>query len=222
MKIYRIKQVFVAGGMPSLTFVDRKISDKRKEILNSIDSCKLITVTGNTKTGKTVLVNKLFPKDENIWIDGGVISTENDFWEDIVSKMELYEQSVIEEEENFEVDVESKFTGGVTAIVAKGEAEIGGKVAAGTKTTNQRSRNLSHKITAINGLKKFKPVLVIDDFHYIKRDVQKNIVRALKSPIFEGLNVICIAIPHRKFDPVMVEKEMTARIINVDIPQWNE
>ncbi len=62
--------------------------------------------------------------------------------------------------------------------------------------------------------------LVVDDFHYIAKDVQKSIVRALKSPVMHGCPVVFIAIPNRKFDVVDVEREMTGRIETVEMPAW--
>lgn len=62
--------------------------------------------------------------------------------------------------------------------------------------------------------------LIVDDFHYIERNVQTSIVRALKSPIMHGLPVIFIAIPSRKFEVIKVEREMTGRIEMFEIPSW--
>lgn len=50
--------------------------------------------------------------------------------------------------------------------------------------------------------------------------MQGDVVRALKQPIFDGLPVVIIAIPHRRYDAVKVEKEMTGRILPVNIPVW--
>jgi hypothetical protein len=63
--------------------------------------------------------------------------------------------------------------------------------------------------------------LIIDDFHYLNRDFQGNIIRALKPLIFEGLPVILIAIPHRRYDAVKVEREMTCRLEPIPIPTWD-
>jgi hypothetical protein len=46
------------------------------------------------------------------------------------------------------------------------------------------------------------------------------LVRALKPLIFDGLGVVIIAIPHRRYDAIRVEKEMTGRILPVEIPTW--
>jgi hypothetical protein len=64
--------------------------------------------------------------------------------------------------------------------------------------------------------------LVVDDFHYIPRELQGSLVRALKSPIFDGLPVVLIAIPHRRYDALKVEKEMTGRLHPIEIPLWEE
>jgi hypothetical protein len=53
--------------------------------------------------------------------------------------------------------------------------------------------------------------LLIDDFHYIDRTIQLAIVRALKGGVLEGLKVILLAVPHRSYDAIEVENEMTGR-----------
>ena len=47
-------------------------------------------------------------------------------------------------------------------------------------------------------------------------------MRALKPLVFDGLPIVIIAIPHRRYDALKVEKEMTGRIYPVDIPTWSE
>jgi hypothetical protein len=54
--------------------------------------------------------------------------------------------------------------------------------------------------------------VVIDDFHYIDGATQLSIVRFLKSLVFEGLPVIFVSVPHRAYDAVKVETEMTGRL----------
>ena len=62
--------------------------------------------------------------------------------------------------------------------------------------------------------------MVIDDFHYIPVDVQLDIVRGLKPLVFDGLRVVIASVPHRAFDAVRVEKEMTGRVEQLPIPMW--
>ena len=52
---------------------------------------------------------------------------------------------------------------------------------------------MTNKSKAITLLQNEKVPVVIDDFHYIEKSIQKKIVRALKAPIMYGVPVICIA-----------------------------
>lgn len=81
---------------------------------------------------------------------------------------------------------------------------------------------MSSRVTALSGLRGAGLPLIIDDFHYLPRDLQGNIIRALKPLIFDGLPVAVIAIPHRRYDSVKVEREMAGRISSIEIPSWSE
>lgn len=83
-----------------------------------------------------------------------------------------------------------------------------------------KSRTVSSASSAINQLVEYLRPLIVDDFHYIDKSVQQSIVRSLKEPIFEGLPVILIAVPHRAYDVISVEKEMTGRVKPLPIPAW--
>lgn len=56
----------------------------------------------------------------------------------------------------------------------------------------------------------------------IEQSIQQQIIRALKSPIFDGLNVIVLAVPHRAYDALKVETEMTGRVAQLEITSWEE
>jgi hypothetical protein len=81
-RIYKVSDVFVPGGLPKYTYVPRtplKLEERLSQVSNNL--CKIATVTGATKSGKTVLVRKLFESIPKIWIDGGFVRREQDFWD---------------------------------------------------------------------------------------------------------------------------------------------
>ena len=81
--------------------------------------------------------------------------------------------------------------------------------------------SLSPRSATISQLRTVELPLIIDDFHYLDRGLQGKVIRALKAPIFEGLPVVLIAIPHRRYDSVKVEREMTGRLEAINIPIWD-
>ncbi len=222
-KKLRMTKVFTPGGFPTITYISRKEKQLEERVLAAQDFlAKLVIVTGATKSGKTVLVDKVFPQDLAIWIDGGAISDENSFWELIVEKADLFT-----EKEYFEQDMESSIveTGGSVEgniFVAKGSVTTKGAVGGENVFGKNLKRTITSKVAAINMLQSGEIPLIVDDFHYIDKKIQKSIVRALKAPIMHGLPVVFIAIPNRKYDAVEVEREMTGRIENIEMPVWEE
>ena len=87
-------------------------------------------------------------------------------------------------------------SGGIPAVVG----------ASGTQTysgTSQQALLATYQnIPMLAALKKLTEnhiALLIDDFHYIPTEVQRAIIQALKGPVFRGLSVILLAVPHRAF-----------------------
>lgn len=70
----RASQVFIPGGQPTFTYNPRaelRLEDRLAEYLD--DPHKLLSVSGPTKSGKTVLVRTLLPEDKSVWISGGTV-----------------------------------------------------------------------------------------------------------------------------------------------------
>jgi hypothetical protein len=215
-------EIFVPGGFPRHTYnprVDLQLEDRLSEVRRNL--CKLVTITGQTKSGKTVLTRKVLPPESTIWVDGGSVAEENDFWHIIVDALSLFQ----EEREDSSRETSTTFSGKGTAeanfLVAKGSGEIGAEIGKTRGSGQGRSRTLNSRVIALQGLRERLTPLVIDDFHYLPKALQGSIVRALKPLIFDGLPVALIAIPHRRYDAMKVEREMTGRIYPIEIPIWS-
>lgn len=212
--------------MPVVTYVPRSERELEARLRSVTDNlCKLVTLTGATKSGKTVLANKLFPRSsgESIWIDGGSIESEETFWREVHAQIEEYEELENESTDKTEraVRAEVKAEGGFKLI-----AKLSGKGSAERSDSDTYTRQAKLvqgvKARTIRMLRVSAKPLIIDDFHYLDRRAQGSIVRALKPLVFEGHPVIFIAIPHRRYDVVRVEKEMTGRILSIPVPSWTE
>ena len=220
----KLSEVFIAGGQPTITYNPRKELGLEDKLIDYLETgFKILSMTGPTKSGKTVLVRSKLNLENSCWISGGQIGSLNDFWDNIIEKYEGF----------------TNFTEILNEIESKGNDEsIDGKInvglanISGTTTSSQthqtsfgssRSRQISPKIVATKLLNNNQEIpLIIDDFHYIDQNLQMKIIRFLKDLIFNGLKVIIISVPHRAYDVVKVEREMTGRLTQLEISLWKE
>jgi hypothetical protein len=63
--------------------------------------------------------------------------------------------------------------------------------------------------------------LVIDDYHYIPSDIQKQIARQIKSAASQGLRIICLSVPHRGDDPIRNNGDLSGRYFSVTFDYWS-
>lgn len=219
----KYSDVFVPGGFPRHTYNprdSRKIEEQLAEVKDNL--CKLVTVTGHTKSGKTVLTRKILPIDEAVWVDGGAVTTEDDLWTSVLEQLDAYTDHETGAETGTTSAISGKAKAGANFIVAKGEGEVGVEHERAKSSSTGHGRKVSNRVAALAALRQQVRPLVIDDFHYLPKDLQGGIVRALKPLVFDGVPVVLIAIPHRRYDAVRVEREMTGRILPMTIPTWSE
>jgi hypothetical protein len=215
-------EVFVAGGMPFYTYVPRKARNLEDRLASASDNlCKLVTLTGMTKSGKTVLAGRVFPNDRAVWVDGGTVSAEEDLWNSILVSLDGFTDVTKGQSKNTTSTLGGEFEAAAgLPLFAHAQARLNAERTQGREASETQSRSLSPRTAAIAQLRKARKPLIIDDFHYLQRSFQGSIVRALKPLVFEGVPVVLIAIPHRKYDAIKVEREMTGRLETIVIPPW--
>ncbi|MFD1605264.1 hypothetical protein ACFSJW_01580 [Flavobacterium artemisiae] len=217
----KTNEVFISGGFPVNTYNPRpelKLEDKLVDYLET--GHKLISITGPTKCGKTVLSTRVIPEESCVFVDGGAIRTEIEFWEFVAMDLQIDVETVTTQTKSKSAEKSGEISGEIGKIFVK----LGSKVADKDVQTDTQSSSTT-KVTLLKSivlktLVERNVVLLIDDFHYMNPDLQQSIVRAIKQPIFKGLKAVILAVPHRAFDSVKVESEMTGRVSQLSIPLW--
>lgn len=176
----------------------------------------ILSVSGPTKSGKTVLLRHYFPKAT--WLTGGTIDSVETFWESICDDLELFTNRtlVVNGDRTSTHTASAGVNGGVASIGLEGQS--GSTASRGAEITRTRT----NRSAARQALLEQKQTVVVDDFHYIDPAIQSEIVRGIKDLVFNGVPFIFAAVPHRAYDVVRVEKEMTARVQQLNIGLWSE
>ena len=214
----RPDDVFIPGGLPDTTYVPREHLGLEGYLTDWLEGRQkpLLSVSGPTKSGKTVLIKKLV--DEPIALSGGAIDTADDFWAAVCDELELFTDHSL-----------SVASGNADSLSVTAGVNVGLVNSSATGTNDRtidkgvtRARASSPRSAARKALKVVGRIVFIDDFHYIDSAVQLQIVRGLKDLIFDGLGVVVAAVPHRAYDVVRVEKEMTGRVTPLPVVPWEE
>jgi hypothetical protein len=216
-----LKEVFVPGGMPSYTYQAREELQLENSLLNALHRVrKFVAVAGPTKSGKTVLVRRVVPPGDGIWIEGAHIPSIDAFWTAVLAGLGIASPSSQAKAKAVDTTTESELTAGFrpAGIGAEGKVkEITKTASSVTQTTTLQSSNAQ---SAVAGLLAAKKTLVIDDFHYVDAEVQTALVRGLKQAVFDGLSVVLILIPHRMHQAASAEMDVDGRTQTVAIPEW--
>jgi hypothetical protein len=229
-------QVFVPGGKPTITYVPRSKLGLEDTVRDHIrETREILLLIGPTKSGKTVLTQTVIPDDRRITIEGNRVQDREDrFWNDVAAKAGAA-HTVVSSDTN-QTKTHSIHKAGISINTEHGLGKLLAdalplpSIELGTKheTTEQRVADVKrHLVTdpqeeAINLLIASKKVLVIEDFHVVAPQVQRNVVRALKGAVFEGMRVIVLGIPHRENDVVAGMIDMQGRTRKLEMPMWSK
>src|SRR5438270_1729155 len=83
-------EVFVAGGQPTYTYVERTGEHVELKFARAIATPnQIVSLSGPTKTGKTVLCRRILGDRQFVWIDGGQVGSGDDFWKRVAFELNL-------------------------------------------------------------------------------------------------------------------------------------
>lgn len=216
-----LNKVFTPGGQPSVTYIDRAHLGIEATLSKAIAlPTTFISLTGPTKCGKTVLCRSVLDSLEYVWIDGGEITSSSDLWSKVCGELKLAVETVVKEATNNQLGGGSggELSVGLPANFVKVSVTANGS----RLTVNEESKKYipNGQSQAVDYLIEKGIKLVIDDFHYIGEDIRAEIIRSLKGAVFKDLKVILLSTPHRGFDAIKAEGEITGRFKHVTVPEW--
>ncbi len=217
MEIRRTRDVFVAGRYPDLTYNPRNERKQQADLRNYLDdSGKALTISGPSKSGKTVLVQHNLSDSDAIWVDGSGLTNPDVLYGRIIDWLGIYDMFELKQQVSASTGVKLKadlrLPGGTGVGVG-----VGGDTGEAETKTFARTRSTAD--VATQGLSELPVPIVIDDFHYVPDDAKREIVRAVKG-LIQKTHVILIAVPHEAFDSVRQEPDMNGRIWGLQILPW--
>lgn len=218
------QDVFVPGAFPQHTYVERAAQNLESTVRDALSTPgQVVSLSGPSKSGKTVLVEKVVGRDLLISISGASITYPEEVWERALDWMDVPSGTSASRSVagtlGAEVGVKA---GGSIPLVAKGEASVTGKGEISGETTDEVFRERRGLTQVVKEIANSEFVILIDDFHYMDRSVQIEVAKALKEAVRLGVKIVVAAVSHRGDDVVRANPELRGRVRSVDLGYWSQ
>lgn len=217
----KASDVFTPGRFPTHTFVDDHLRDKKRQLLDTLDAgSMLISISGPSKSGKTVFIEECLGRTSLIQVTGAGVSKPSDLWMRVFDLIGTEIPASIARAASTQGSVSGRAAveGGV--ILAKGKAE--GSVSRGTSESETENASLASDCLQllIRELGGTDLVVFIDDFHYIPREVQIEVARQIKEAIRNNVKIICASVPYHADDVIRGNPDLRGRVYSIDFEYW--
>jgi len=219
----KVQQIFTPNDTPTVTYVDRSEHKLEQTLRNHFETPNVVvSLSGPSKSGKTVLIKKVVAEDRLIPVIGAGIASADNLWERVLGWMGAPSEVVDTNMSSNELT-----TGGEAAAKAKVPlfAEGGASVSfeAGRSWGRQRSeiRRGGGLWQVIEEIRDSDFVVFIDDFHYIDPSIREEVGRQIKAAAENGVKIFTASVPHRSDDVVRSNSELRGRVAAVDLKYWS-
>ncbi len=214
--------VFTPSDYPVHTYVKRDEQKTEERLRQALETPgEVVSVSGPSKSGKTVLIENVVGRENLITVTGASIGIASDLWEKALDWMDVPTQSAQSASSSGAVSP-SLEAGGKFGLTGLGE--ISGKIGLGASTTTSATESVSNgrrgMSQVIREIADSSFVLLIDDFHYMPASVQGDVAKQIKEAARLGVKICTASVPHRSDDVVRANPELRGRIRAVDTKPW--
>jgi hypothetical protein len=214
--------VFTPTDFPHYTYVPRDNLHHERLLREwARTSTQIASVSGPSKAGKTVLVQRVIGKENLITVSGASVRAADQLWERVLdwcgephSTLASRTDSVADaagKEQNLRVGTSG--TGAATRNHSQSTTTGADLLSA----TSQR-RGLPQ---VVDQLANSKFTLLLDDFHYIPLAIQSDVAQQLKDAASRGVRICVASVPHRSDNVVRALPELRGRVVAVDLDYWS-
>jgi hypothetical protein len=220
----KTSEVFGVSNEHIASYIEREEVDTK--FLEGLKRNKHIIVFGASKQGKTALINKHLNENQFARVNCSPQTNSIDIYKSILRQLRVeFEEGRTEKgsvETSAKVSLKAKVK---IPFLGSGEAgaEGGGKKARG-KDTNYKSIEynlaLPQDVSEILKTIKFEKRIILENFHYLDEDIQKELAFHLR--VFEDANIlfIVLGIWREKNRLAQYNGDLQDRLIEIPVEPW--
>lgn len=219
----RAKDVFTPGAFPTHTFVHRVDLDIERQLRDALETPgQLVSMSGPSKSGKTVLVESVVGKDNLIPLTGAGIKSGDMLWDRVLDWIGEPIQTSAMDTTSHRGAATVGAKGGVgLPFVASGEVSGSGTLESGGQQTTGITVGRRGLAQVIKEIAESPFIVLVDDFHYIEREQQADVAKHMKEAVRQGVKIVTAAVTHRSDDVIRSLPDLRGRVTTIDLKYWD-
>ena len=223
-----VSEVFKTKGTPTYTYVSVSAGTYEQQLCDAInEKGTLCLITGPSKTGKTTLIGNVCGKLglRPLIVRCNAALTQEQLWKKALEQIDFRRPVSVTSGKGSKNELGGEVEGKLGWSWLAG---MSGKVS--TKLEKERSEDeCRERILAdpgpqhlIPALRHLPILLIIEDFHYLAKEVQVNIFQEWKAFVDEEVSVAVIETTHHACDIAFANKDLLGRVFHLPLTTWTE
>src|SRR4051794_9218138 len=221
MPSLRTLDVFTPDGFPTHTYVQRDDLHHERLLREwALGSQQIASISGPSKAGKTVLVQRVVGEGNLITVSGASVRAPDQLWERVLDwwgephSMTASNLASSTETSTHERAVQLGVTGTNTSHRGgSGTAKLASE-------TTQATVNRRGLPQVVQEMANTQYTVLLDDFHYIPAAIQGDVAQQLKDAASRGVRICVASVPHRADNVVRALPELRGRVVAIDLDYW--
>lgn len=215
-------EVFTPTSYPTHTYVQRDDLHHERLLREWTRSSNMIaSISGPSKAGKTVLVQRVVGEGNLITVSGASVRAPDQLWERVLDWWGE-PHSMVASRVDGSADSSTRdhaFQLGVTGTNTSHRAgHVAGTTQSETLQATSNRRGLPQVVQELAGT---AYTILLDDFHYIPQAIQADVAQQLKDAASRGLRICVASVPHRADNVVRALPELRGRVLAIDLDYWS-
>lgn len=214
-------EVFTPTSYPKYTYVPRDSLHHERLLAEwARSSTQIASVSGPSKAGKTVLVQRVVGLGNLITVSGASVRAPDQLWDRVLDW--LGEPHVtVAGNQSTEAEGSTKERSANLGMVGTGAGtRAGASTLATSGETLSATANRRGLPQVVEELAGTAYTLLLDDFHYIPQAIQTDIAQQLKDAASRGVRICVASVPHRADNVVRALPELRGRVLAIDVEYW--
>ncbi len=216
-------EVFTPTSFPTYTYVQRdELHHERLLREWTRSSTQIASVSGPSKAGKTVLVQRVVGEGNLITVSGASVRAPDQLWDRVLDWYgEPHAMTASSAASTTDTHSSERAVNlGVSGTGASHKRAEGGN--AGATDTTQATVNRRGLVQVVAELAHTATTLLVDDFHYIPAAIQSDVAQQLKDASSRGVRICVASVPHRADNIVRALPELRGRVLAIDLDYWSK